>query len=44
MEALDYHPDQIARSLIVRRTSTLGMVIPDVTNPFFTNPLVAKLE
>ncbi|MGH9450879.1 MAG: LacI family DNA-binding transcriptional regulator [Terriglobia bacterium] len=36
MEALDYHPDQIARSLKVRRSQTIGMVIPDITNPFFT--------
>lgn len=36
MDALDYHPDQVARSLRVRRTSTIGMVIADVTNPFFT--------
>jgi len=37
MEALDYHPDQVARSLKSRRTLTVGMVIPDVTNPFFTD-------
>ena len=37
MEALDYHPDQVARSLRVRRTFTIGMVIADVTNPFFTD-------
>ena len=37
MEALDYHPDQVARSLKTRKTFTLGMVIPDVTNPFFTD-------
>lgn len=37
MEDLDYHPDQVARSLKVRRTHTIGMVIPDVTNPFFTD-------
>lgn len=36
MDALDYHPDQVARSLRVRRTSTIGMVIADLTNPFFT--------
>jgi LacI family transcriptional regulator len=36
-EALDYHPDQIARSLKVRQTQTIGMIIPDVTNPFFTD-------
>ncbi len=36
MESLDYHPNQVARSLKVRHTKTIGMVIPDVTNPFFT--------
>jgi LacI family transcriptional regulator len=36
MEALDYHPDQVARSLRVRHTRTVGIVIADVTNPFFT--------
>jgi LacI family transcriptional regulator, galactose operon repressor len=35
MEALDYRPDQVARSLKVRQTQTIGMVIPDITNPFF---------
>ena len=39
MEALDYHPDQVARSSRVRRTFTVGMVIADVTNPFFTDVL-----
>ena len=33
--ALDYHPSHIARSLSTQRTHTLGMVIPDITNPFF---------
>lgn len=37
METLDYHPNQVARSLKVRETRTIGMVIPDVTNPFFTD-------
>jgi len=36
MESLDYHPNQIARSLKVRETRTVGMVIPDIINPFFT--------
>ena len=36
METLDYHPDQRARSLKTGRSNTIGMVIPDVTNPFFT--------
>lgn len=34
-EALDFHPDQIARSLKVRHSLTIGMVIPDITNPCF---------
>lgn len=37
MDALDYHPDHVARSLRVRRTRTVGIIIPDVTNPFFTD-------
>jgi LacI family transcriptional regulator len=32
---LDYHPNHIARSLKVKQTHMLGMVIPDITNPFF---------
>jgi LacI family transcriptional regulator len=36
VEALDYHPDQGARSLRVRHTFTAGMIVADVTNPFFT--------
>lgn len=32
---LDYHPNHIARSLKVNQTNMLGLVIPDITNPFF---------
>jgi LacI family transcriptional regulator len=32
---LDYHPSEVARSLTNRRTGMLGIVIPDLTNPFF---------
>jgi LacI family transcriptional regulator len=32
---LDYHPNHIARSLKVKQTKMLGMIIPDITNPFF---------
>jgi LacI family transcriptional regulator len=35
MEALDYHPNQVARSLQASRTQIIGMVIPQLTNPFF---------
>jgi len=37
---LDYHPNQIARSLKTKQTMMLGMVISDITNPFF--PLVVR--
>src|SRR2546430_126771 len=34
-QALDYHPDHVARSLKVGRTQVIGMVVPDLTNAFF---------
>jgi len=37
---LDYHPNHVARSLKVKNTKTLGMVISDITNPFF--PLLVR--
>lgn len=35
MQELGYTPDATARSLRVGRTDTLGLVIPDNSNPFF---------
>lgn len=35
-EALRYRPNALARSLRVESTRTLGLVIPNVGNPFFT--------
>jgi LacI family transcriptional regulator len=35
MRILDYHPDQVARSLRVGKTLVIGMVIPDIRNPFY---------
>lgn len=32
---LDYRPSQAARSLTTRRTHTLGLLVPDITNPFY---------
>jgi LacI family transcriptional regulator len=40
---LGYHPDAIARSLKKRSTQTLGLIISDITNPFFT-ALVRGIE
>lgn len=34
-EKLGYHPSQIARGLVTHQTATLGLVMPDVANPFF---------
>jgi LacI family transcriptional regulator len=44
MEALDYHADQIARSLKTGRTQTVGMILPDVTNPFYPEVITGAEE
>jgi len=44
MEALDYHADQIARSLKTGRTNVVGVVIPDVTNPFYPEVILGAEE
>src|SRR4030043_1531515 len=33
--ALNYRPDFIARSLVMKRTKTLGLVITTIANPFY---------
>jgi len=40
---LGYRGDAIARSLRNRRTDSLGLVVPDITNPFFPS-LVQEIE
>src|SRR5579859_2265984 len=35
IEQLGYRPNHIARSLATNRTFTLGLIVPDITNPFF---------
>jgi LacI family transcriptional regulator len=37
---LNYRPNLIARSLIKQKTHTIGMIVPDITNPFF--PMVVR--
>jgi LacI family transcriptional regulator len=32
---LEFRPNRVARALSQRRTHAIGMVVPDVTNPFF---------
>ena len=43
IDRLDYRPSGIARGLVTRRTGTLGLVVPDVANPFFSD-LVRGVE
>ncbi len=33
---LAYRPSRIARSLVTRKTMQIGLVVPDITNPFFS--------
>lgn len=33
---LDYEPDGLARSLVTRRTRTIGFIVPDILNPAHT--------
>jgi LacI family transcriptional regulator len=37
---LNYRPNLIARSLANQRTHTIGMIVPDIANPFF--PMVVR--
>ncbi len=36
VKALDYRPDLAARRLRSRRTDTIGLIVSDIRNPFFT--------
>ena len=40
IDRCDYNPNSIARGLVLNKSYTLGLVIPDISNPFF--PEVAK--
>jgi len=35
VEVLDYHPNAVAKSLSKRTTETIGVVIPDISNPYY---------
>lgn len=43
VKALDYRPNTIARSMVTKSTRTIGVVITDITNPFFAQ-LVRSIE
>lgn len=40
IEANDYKPNAIAKGLKVKKTNTIGFILPDITNPFF--PEIAR--
>jgi LacI family transcriptional regulator len=35
VKELGYHPNTIARSMVTKSTRTIGLVVTDITNPFF---------
>lgn len=35
IKKLGYNPNRIARGLVLRKTNSIGLVIPDINNPFF---------
>jgi len=43
VKELDYRPDLLARSLAKRHTHTIGIIVPDNSNPFFP-PIVRGVE
>jgi LacI family transcriptional regulator len=36
IEELGYRPSKVARALVTQRTDTLGLILGDITNPFFS--------
>jgi LacI family transcriptional regulator len=36
IQELEYVPNRLARGLASKKTATLGLIVPDVVNPFFT--------
>ncbi len=32
---LDYHPNALAKGLLMKKTMTIGIIIPDISNPYY---------
>jgi LacI family transcriptional regulator len=43
MEELGYEPNVVARSLKINKTFRIGVIVPDITNPFFSE-IVKAIE
>ncbi|EQH73152.1 helix-turn-helix family protein [Clostridioides difficile DA00306] len=37
MKEKNYVPNKLAQSLVTKKTNTIGLLIPDIRNPFFTD-------
>ncbi|GKU76390.1 LacI family DNA-binding transcriptional regulator [Paenibacillus sp. L3-i20] len=36
IKQLNYKPNEVARSLFKKKSNTIGLIVPDIMNPFFT--------
>ena len=43
MKQLNYQPNELARSLFKQRTNTIGIIVPNVSHPYFSK-LTSYLE
>jgi LacI family transcriptional regulator len=43
IDQLGYRPNDLARALLQRRTAAIGLVVPDISNPYYP-PLVRGVE
>jgi LacI family transcriptional regulator len=44
MEQLGYRPNELARGLKARRSAAIGMIVPNLSDPFFSNAVKAVQE
>ena len=43
MKKLNYHPNEVARSLSKQSTNTIGVIVPHIRHPYFAE-LISNLE
>lgn len=41
---MDYQPNQLAHNLVMSKTNTVGMIVPEFHNPFFPNVIIGAHE